>query len=178
MRTFVTTHPSYQHDSVITPEIAHDLLIACDEIGKGVRACPELLGSVTIDRVRGEDAYGQVLAGRLNPEERSELIQNLIRRAHMRRPEDKPRGTSEGLWGINMDTDSNGNSTTTEGSSSSRGEAEQKGTFLFFVPLFVCFFAHLNIFTYSNLFKHHHYHRNPSYLLSSTIITHHYHHPS
>ena len=177
MRTFVTTHPNYQHDSVITPEIAHDLLIACDEIGKGVRACPELLGSVTIDRVRGEDAYGQVLAGRLNPEERSELIQNLIRRAHMRRPEDKPRGTSEGLWGINMDTDSNGNSTTTEGSNSSRGkdgrgEAEQKGTFLFFVPLFLCSFAFLLTLTFS-----------PILTSSNTIIiiiTHHtyYHQPS
>ena len=95
MRKFVTTHPSYQQDSVISPEIAHDLLVACNEIGTGVRACPELLGTVSIDRVKSEDAYGQVLAGRLNPEERSELLQNLIRRAYMRRPEDKPRGDEE-----------------------------------------------------------------------------------
>ena len=60
MRSFVTGHPRYQRDSVVTPEIAHDLLVACDEIGTGVRPCPEVLGDATIKHVRGEDAYGHV----------------------------------------------------------------------------------------------------------------------
>ncbi len=49
MRHFVTSHHAYQQDSVINPEIAHDLMVACKEIGEGTRSCPELLGTVVID---------------------------------------------------------------------------------------------------------------------------------
>lgn len=50
MRRFVTSHHAYQQDSVINPEIAHDLMVACKEIGEGTRPCPELLGTVVIDK--------------------------------------------------------------------------------------------------------------------------------
>jgi glutamate--cysteine ligase catalytic subunit len=50
MRDFVTKHPAYNKDSVISHEVAYDLLVACKEIGEGVRPCPEILGDVEIDR--------------------------------------------------------------------------------------------------------------------------------
>lgn len=50
MRQFVTAHPAYRQDSVIRPEIAHDLLLTCRGIGEGTIPCPELLGDITIDR--------------------------------------------------------------------------------------------------------------------------------
>ncbi len=50
MRQFVTSHPAYQQDSVVSPEIAHDLMRACKEIGEGSRQVPELFGDITIDR--------------------------------------------------------------------------------------------------------------------------------
>jgi len=94
MRKYVQSHPAYKHDSVISDEIAHDLMIACKDFGEGKLRIPELLGSVTIDRVRKEDAYGQVLTGRLSSQERSELVQNLMGRAKQPRPIDVPRGKS------------------------------------------------------------------------------------
>lgn len=50
MRNFVTSHPAYKHDSVVTEEIAFDLMMACKNIGEGVTPCPELLGKVSIAR--------------------------------------------------------------------------------------------------------------------------------
>jgi glutamate--cysteine ligase catalytic subunit len=50
MRNFVESHPSYRHDSVVTNEIAADLVTACAAIGEGTRACPEILGNNRIDR--------------------------------------------------------------------------------------------------------------------------------
>lgn len=43
MRNFVTSHPSYAHDSVISQEINYDLIRAVDEIERGVRKEPTLL---------------------------------------------------------------------------------------------------------------------------------------
>jgi hypothetical protein len=60
-------------------------------------ACTHMLGCLynccCECRVRREDAYGRVLAGRLNAEERSELLQKLIIRARKHRDHDIPRGT-------------------------------------------------------------------------------------
>eukprot|EP00943_MAST-04B_sp_MAST-4B-sp1_P001249 g1249.t1 len=44
MRQFVLKHPAYKHDSVVTDEIAYDLLVACDDIVKGKLQVPELYG--------------------------------------------------------------------------------------------------------------------------------------
>jgi glutamate--cysteine ligase catalytic subunit len=50
MRRFVTSHPAYKQDSVISPEIAHDLLVRCKGIGEGSIPCPEILGDIVLDR--------------------------------------------------------------------------------------------------------------------------------
>lgn len=93
MRKFVQSHPAYQGDSVIRPEIAHDLMMACKSIGEGTIQCPELHGDIVIDKVRKEDAYGQVLAGRLTTKaEKSELLRRLTRRGRFNRPDNVARG--------------------------------------------------------------------------------------
>jgi glutamate--cysteine ligase catalytic subunit len=43
MREFVRSHPSYKFDSVVSQEINYDLMVAFDEIERGVLRVPELL---------------------------------------------------------------------------------------------------------------------------------------
>jgi len=43
MRDFVRSHPSYKLDSVVSKEINYDLVVAVDEIERGVRRAPDLL---------------------------------------------------------------------------------------------------------------------------------------
>ncbi|KAF8160745.1 glutamate-cysteine ligase catalytic subunit [Crassisporium funariophilum] len=43
IRKFVQSHPSYKKDSVVSQEINYDLLLAVDEIERGVRRAPDLL---------------------------------------------------------------------------------------------------------------------------------------
>ena len=50
MRNFVQTHPKYNHDSIVNDDIAIDLMNACNEIGTGIRPCPEILGRASINR--------------------------------------------------------------------------------------------------------------------------------
>lgn len=57
MRRFVRAHPDYAHDSVVSSAIAYDLLRECQDIGEGVKQCPELLGEIKIEPVRGSAAY-------------------------------------------------------------------------------------------------------------------------
>eukprot|EP00050_Salpingoeca_kvevrii_P011264 m.13992 g.13992 ORF g.13992 m.13992 type:complete len:653 (-) comp3341_c0_seq1:2547-4505(-) len=45
MRDFVTSHPAYKHDSVVSEEINFDLLAAAAKIGEGTMHCPDLIGS-------------------------------------------------------------------------------------------------------------------------------------
>ena len=49
MRQLVLDHPAYQRDSIISPEIAHDLMAAAKGIGEGSLRCPEILGDIVID---------------------------------------------------------------------------------------------------------------------------------
>lgn len=44
IRNFVTRHKDYNHDSVVTPSIAYDLVKECQAIAEGLKACPDLLG--------------------------------------------------------------------------------------------------------------------------------------
>jgi len=44
-RQFVRSHPAYKFDSVVSDEIAYDLLQRCNELAAGTTAAPELLGS-------------------------------------------------------------------------------------------------------------------------------------
>ncbi|KAJ7132792.1 glutamate-cysteine ligase catalytic subunit [Mycena crocata] len=43
MRNFVRSHPAYKHDSVVSAEINYDLIVAIDEIERGVRKADDLL---------------------------------------------------------------------------------------------------------------------------------------
>lgn len=45
IRKFVTTHPTYKHDSVVNEEISYDLVRACKNIAEGARKEPTLLGN-------------------------------------------------------------------------------------------------------------------------------------
>ena len=42
MRDFVTNHPEYNLDSVVSERINYDLIMKCDQIMRG-EPCPELL---------------------------------------------------------------------------------------------------------------------------------------
>ncbi|KAJ7218105.1 glutamate-cysteine ligase catalytic subunit [Mycena pura] len=43
IRNFVRSHPAYKHDSVVSAEINYDLMVAVDEIERGVRRADDLL---------------------------------------------------------------------------------------------------------------------------------------
>ncbi|CAK8697360.1 unnamed protein product [Clavelina lepadiformis] len=45
MRHFVTSHPEYKQDSVVTDSIAYDLLVRCDQIEKGEVTCHQLFNA-------------------------------------------------------------------------------------------------------------------------------------
>ncbi|KAF7321268.1 Glutamate-cysteine ligase catalytic subunit [Mycena kentingensis (nom. inval.)] len=45
IRNFVRAHPAYKHDSVVNAEINYDLIVAIDEIERGVRKADDLLPS-------------------------------------------------------------------------------------------------------------------------------------
>ena len=95
VRSFVTSHEDYKGDSVVSEQIAYDLMLKCKSIGEGDSPCPELLGDVRIKRVRPEDAYGQVLQGRLQSKgERQQLLKRLVKRAQAREPGNRVRGMS------------------------------------------------------------------------------------
>ena len=57
MRQFITSHPHYQHDSVVPESIAHDLVQACSDIGVGRRQEPLLMGGHFITPLDTNDAW-------------------------------------------------------------------------------------------------------------------------
>eukprot|EP00586_Coscinodiscus_wailesii_P019552 CAMPEP_0172506918 /NCGR_PEP_ID=MMETSP1066-20121228/199582_1 /TAXON_ID=671091 /ORGANISM="Coscinodiscus wailesii, Strain CCMP2513" /LENGTH=921 /DNA_ID=CAMNT_0013284207 /DNA_START=183 /DNA_END=2948 /DNA_ORIENTATION=- len=57
MRKFVRGHPAYKKDSVVSSEIAYDLMIACKEIGEGERHVPELLGDLRIKPIKPDGSW-------------------------------------------------------------------------------------------------------------------------
>jgi len=65
MRKFVAKHPAYKNDSVISEEIAYDLMVACKQIGEGTRHEPELLGDLHFDQITKEGAYDVKLDSKL-----------------------------------------------------------------------------------------------------------------
>jgi len=81
IRKFVRGHSEYKQDSVVTPGIAYDLMKACDEIGRGVRKCPELLGEVQVDPITPAMAYATALKSYTSQEARSALLRKLTARA-------------------------------------------------------------------------------------------------
>ena len=82
MRNFVHAHRDYKKDSAISDSIAYDLVNACNDIGLGKRACPELLGEVMIEPITVEGQYETPLYGdKLGPEDRRGLLDKIMRRA-------------------------------------------------------------------------------------------------
>ncbi|XP_075718072.1 glutamate--cysteine ligase catalytic subunit [Rhinoderma darwinii] len=47
MREFVSNHPDYKQDSVITDQMNYDLIVTCNQIANEQTSCPELLGFST-----------------------------------------------------------------------------------------------------------------------------------
>eukprot|EP00611_Tribonema_gayanum_P021824 TRINITY_DN4282_c0_g1_i5.p1 TRINITY_DN4282_c0_g1~~TRINITY_DN4282_c0_g1_i5.p1 ORF type:complete len:514 (-),score=226.07 TRINITY_DN4282_c0_g1_i5:711-2165(-) len=75
MRRFVTRHPAYCGDSVVSDEVAYDLMLAARDVGEGRRAAPELLGPEVIEPVLPEGAFDVPLASaRIDAAARRELI--------------------------------------------------------------------------------------------------------
>ncbi|KAM5540208.1 hypothetical protein V8D89_006027 [Ganoderma adspersum] len=50
IREFVRSHPEYKFDSVVSPEVNYDLMIAIDEIERGLREAPDFLPAGTRPR--------------------------------------------------------------------------------------------------------------------------------
>ena len=46
IRQFLTSHPAYQQDSVVTDEMTFDLIKRMKEISEGTSPCPELTGKL------------------------------------------------------------------------------------------------------------------------------------
>lgn len=46
MREFISNHPDYKQDSVITDEMNYSLILKCNQIAHELCECPELLGPV------------------------------------------------------------------------------------------------------------------------------------
>jgi glutamate--cysteine ligase catalytic subunit len=80
MRKFVRSHPSYAGDSVVTKDIALDLMMACKEIGEGTRHEPDLLGDFKIDEISTAGAYDVKLEGK--KVQNDDLIKLLQRYSH------------------------------------------------------------------------------------------------
>jgi len=57
IRDFVRSHPDYKHDSIVSQEINYDLLVAVDEIERGVRLALDLLPD---DYTGGEQDQGSI----------------------------------------------------------------------------------------------------------------------
>jgi glutamate--cysteine ligase catalytic subunit len=80
-RHFVMTHPAYQHDSVVSQEIAYDLVKAAHEVAMGTRHIPELLGSHTIRPIDIANAYPhKPLTGRERGKARPPHMESVIAR--------------------------------------------------------------------------------------------------
>eukprot|EP00752_Nemacystus_decipiens_P010042 g8955.t1 len=57
IREFVQKHPAYKHDSVVSQEIAYDLVMEMKAIGEGEKHASSLLGDLHISPVRPKQAY-------------------------------------------------------------------------------------------------------------------------
>lgn len=92
IRQFVTNHPGYGKDSVVSEEIAYDLLMECRDIGEGRKQCPDLLGSVKIDPIVVDEAYDVPLSGaKLAGGMRADVIRKLMCRQPFGTPKDRGR---------------------------------------------------------------------------------------
>ena len=82
IRDFVTSHPDYNHDSLLTPKIARDLSVAAHDVGIGARSARDLTGGVDIRPVSSDGAWDVRLKPDKIPtaEERRELLLKYAKR--------------------------------------------------------------------------------------------------
>ena len=82
MRKFVYEHPKYKQDSIVSEEIAYDLMIACEEIGCGRRKCPEVVGDFPIFEISKDEPspFPRRLPGRMDDNGRTQLMNSLLNR--------------------------------------------------------------------------------------------------
>jgi len=82
IRRFVRGHPEYKGDGEVSQGIAYDLVQVCDEIGRGIRPCPELLGDVVIEPISREKTYyGIPLSGSVDRTAITKLLHQMCERA-------------------------------------------------------------------------------------------------
>jgi glutamate--cysteine ligase catalytic subunit len=75
MRGFVKGHPEYQHDSVVPPAVAHDLVSTIAAIGEGRLQEPMLMGQQHVAPLRSDDAWPTPLTSpKIRGAERSALL--------------------------------------------------------------------------------------------------------
>jgi len=81
-REFVMKHPAYKRDSVVSHEIAHDLMVACSDIGEGRRHEESLLGDFVVEELTTGGAYEVPLESEpIDLEKRDMLIQKYAQRS-------------------------------------------------------------------------------------------------
>ncbi|CAK4637213.1 hypothetical protein LEN26_014276 [Aphanomyces euteiches] len=81
MRRFVQSHPEYAHDSVVSSTIAYDLMDTCAKIGEGAIQCPELLGEIKVEPIRGKTGYQVPLKSEsVDNDKRTNLLRRYARR--------------------------------------------------------------------------------------------------
>ncbi|KAG9398370.1 hypothetical protein AC1031_014706 [Aphanomyces cochlioides] len=81
MRRFVQCHPEYAHDSVVSSTIAYDLMDTCAKIGEGAIQCPELLGEIKVEPIRGKTGYQVPLKSEsVDNDKRTNLLRRYARR--------------------------------------------------------------------------------------------------
>jgi len=82
IRDFVRNHPAYKNDSVVSEEIAHDLLVRSCEIGEGTTAAVELLGNIEIEPISTVNAFDvQLRFRKMSVGDRNLLIRRYTKRA-------------------------------------------------------------------------------------------------
>jgi glutamate--cysteine ligase catalytic subunit len=95
IRNFIRCHKDYKFDSVVSDSIAYDLMVACNEIGLGRRAAPELLGDMEIRPISATEAYVKKLdSKRVNNEQVISLLERYSSRKTF-------RGSNQGKTSFN-----------------------------------------------------------------------------
>lgn len=86
MRDFVAQHGAYRGDSRLSEETVYDLCRAIDDIGKGLRHEPSLLGDERVRPIATQEAYPTMMNGRrLSPSERDRVLRDIVKRDSFRK---------------------------------------------------------------------------------------------
>ncbi|KAI5693722.1 hypothetical protein M8J75_004461 [Diaphorina citri] len=70
IRSFVTSHPAYKQDSVVSEEITYDLLLKSHHIQTGRTPCPQLLGKCLIQKSKTRERIPTAVSKQYNCLER------------------------------------------------------------------------------------------------------------